>query len=158
GMAARAGRAGCIARGLTCGSLSDGTDLASCRNRRSEGTSMRKTILALALWAITAAPLVATPMPALAQSTLLMVAHADLKILDPVWSTANITRNHGYLVYDVLFSTDVEFRIRPQMVERYEVSPDRLTWTFTLRDGLEWHDGTPVVADDCVASLRRWGA
>jgi len=114
---------------------------------------MRKVILAAALWA-----LIAVPLPVLAQSTLRMVAHADLKILDPVWSTANITRNHGYMVYDVLFSTDVDFRIQPQMVENYEVSPDRLTWTFTLRDGLEWHDGKPVTADDCIASIRRWGA
>ena len=60
---------------------------------------MRKVILAVALWALAAVPL-----PALAQSTLRMVAHADLKILDPIWSTANITRNHGYMVYDVLFS------------------------------------------------------
>ncbi|HTE35278.1 MAG TPA: ABC transporter substrate-binding protein, partial [Reyranella sp.] len=114
---------------------------------------MRKAIFAVALWALAAVPL-----PVLAQSTLRMVAHADLKILDPIWSTANITRNHGYMVYDVLFSTDAAFRIQPQMAEKYEVSSDRLTWTFTLRDGLEWHDGKPVTAEDCVASIRRWGA
>ncbi len=114
---------------------------------------MRKTVLAIVLWVLGALPL-----PASAQSTLRMVAHADLKLLDPIWSTANITRNHGYMIYDVLFAMDADFKIQPQMVDRYEVSPDRLTWTFELRDGLEWHDGKPVTADDCVASIRRWGA
>jgi peptide/nickel transport system substrate-binding protein len=114
---------------------------------------MRKAILAIALWALATVPL-----PVLAQSTLRMVAHADLKILDPIWSTANITRNHGYMVYDVLFALDADFKVQPQMVEKYEVSADRLTWTFILRDGLEWHDGKPVTAEDCVASIRRWGA
>ena len=114
---------------------------------------MRKAILAVALWALAAVPL-----PALAQSTLRMVAHADLKILDPIWTTANITRNHGYMVYDTLFATDADFKIQPQMAEKDEVSADKLTWTFTLRDGLEWHDGKPVTAEDCVASIRRWGA
>ena len=95
--------------------------------------------------------------PAGAQ-TLRMVAHSDLKVLDPIWTTAFITRNHGYLVYDTLFAKDEELRIQPQMVDKYETSPDKLTWTFTLRDGLEWHDGKPVTAEDCVASLKRWGA
>src|SRR3954466_15157966 len=113
---------------------------------------MRKVILAAALWALAAVPL-----PVLAQSTLRMVAHADLKILDPVWTTANITRNHGYMIYDVLFATDADFKVRPQMAEKAEVSADKLTWTITLRDGLEWHDGTPVTAEDCIASIKRWG-
>jgi len=93
--------------------------------------------------------------PASAQ-TLKMVAHSDLKVLDPIWTTAFITRNHGYLIYDTLFAKDEELRIRPQMVDTYETSPDKLTWTFTLRDGLEWHDGSPVTAEDCVASIKRW--
>jgi len=58
----------------------------------------------------------------------------------------------------VLFAMDADFKVQPQMAEKYEVSADRLTWTFTLRDGLEWHDGKPVTAEDCVASIRRWGA
>ena len=73
------------------------------------------------------------------------VAHADLKILDPVWTTAYITRNHGYLVYDTLFGTDENLQIKPQMVDRTAVSPDGMKYTFTLRDGLRWHDGQPVV-------------
>ena len=90
--------------------------------------------------------------------TLRMVAHSDLKVLDPIWTTAFITRNHGYLIYDTLFAKDADLRIQPQMVDKYETSADKLTWTFTLRDGLEWHDGTPVTAEDCVASIKRWGA
>src|SRR5262245_29125296 len=89
--------------------------------------------------------------------TLRFVAHADLRALDPVWTTAWITRNHGYLVYDTLFGTDEQLQIKPQMVERYTVSADAMTYTFTLRDGLRWHDGQPVRSEDCVESLKRWG-
>src|SRR5262245_3430149 len=96
-------------------------------------------------------------LPASAQ-TLKMVAHSDLKVLDPIWTTAFITRNHGYMIYDVLFAKDADLRIQPQMVDKYEVSADKLSWKFTLRDGLEWHDGQPVTAEDCVASLKRWAA
>jgi peptide/nickel transport system substrate-binding protein len=91
------------------------------------------------------------------QQTLRFVAHADLKILDPVWTTAYITRNHSYLVYDTLFGTDENFQIKPQMVDRTAVSADGMKYTFTLRDGLRWHDGDPVVSDDCVESIKRWG-
>jgi peptide/nickel transport system substrate-binding protein len=82
----------------------------------------------------------------------------DLRILDPIWTTAYITRNHGYLVWDTLFGLDAQGVVRPQMAESHEVSADGLTWRFTLRPGLTWHDGAPVRAADCVASLRRWGA
>ena len=91
------------------------------------------------------------------RQTLRFVAQADLKILDPIWTTAYITRNHGYLVYDTLFGTDEQSRIKPQMVGRTTVSPDGMKYTFTLRDGLRWHDGQPVVSEDCVESLKRWG-
>ena len=91
------------------------------------------------------------------RQTLRFVAQADLKILDPIWTTAYITRNHGYLVYDTLFGTDENFRVKPQMVDRTTVSPDGMKYTFTLRDGLRWHDGQPVVSEDCVESLKRWG-
>ncbi len=91
------------------------------------------------------------------QQSLRFVAQADLKILDPVWTTAYITRNHGYLVYDTLFGTDENFQVKPQMVDRTTVSPDGMKYTFTLRDGLRWHDGQPVVSEDCVESLKRWG-
>jgi peptide/nickel transport system substrate-binding protein len=85
------------------------------------------------------------------------VPHADLKILDPIWTTAYLTRNHGYLIYDTLFATDERYQVRPQMVDRWTVSADGMTWAFTLREGLRWHDGQPVTAGDCVASIQRWG-
>src|SRR6266508_2240489 len=82
--------------------------------------------------------------------TLRFIPHADLKILDPVWTTAYITRNHGYMIYDTLFATDAGLQIRPQMAERYTVSKDSMKYSFSLRDGLKWHDGQPVTAEDCV--------
>ncbi len=92
-----------------------------------------------------------------AQSVLKLALHSDLKILDPIWTTALISTHHGYLVYDTLFALDEKLAIQPQMVDKYETSPDKLIWTFTLRDGLEFHDGAPVTAADCVASLKRHG-
>jgi peptide/nickel transport system substrate-binding protein len=90
--------------------------------------------------------------------TLRVVMHSDLKILDPIWTTAYIVRNHGYMIYDTLFALDVDGNIKPQMAEKHEVSADQLTHTITLRDGLAWHDGAPVTAEDCAASIKRWGA
>jgi len=82
----------------------------------------------------------------------------NLKIVDPIWTTAYITRNHAYMVWDTLFALDADNKPQPQMVDTWDVSDDKLTYTFTLRDGLKWHDGSQVTAADCVASLRRWGA
>src|SRR5499427_9794541 len=115
---------------------------------------MRKYGILLAAVAVLAASVVG----ARAETTLRVVMHSDLKIVDPIWTTAYISRNHGYLIYDTLFAMDAQGEIRPQMVDTYEVSPDRLTYTLTLRDGLLWHDGTPVTAEDCIASIKRWGA
>jgi peptide/nickel transport system substrate-binding protein len=109
------------------------------------------TALATVIWAGFA-------LPATAQTTLRMVPHADIKILDPIWTTALITRNFGYMIFDVLFAKDADLKIQPQMAEKYTLSDDKLTYTITLRDGLVWSDGTPVTAEDCVASLKRWGA
>ncbi len=89
--------------------------------------------------------------------TIRAVMHSDLRVIDPIITTAYITRDHGYMVYDTLLAMDSNFRVQPQMAS-WKVSEDRLTYTFTLRDGLKWHDGTPVTAEDCVASLKRWGA
>jgi len=91
-----------------------------------------------------------------AQTTVRVVNHSDLKILDPIWTTAYIVRNHAYMIYDTLFALDGNLEVKPQMVDKWTVSPDQLTWTFTLRDGLEFHDGTPVTAEDVVPSLKRW--
>src|SRR5688572_28607883 len=90
--------------------------------------------------------------------TLKFVPHADLKILDPVWTTAYITRNHGYMIYDMLFAPDANIRMHPQMVDKYTASADKRKWSFTLRDGLKWHDGQPVTAEDCVLSIKRFAA
>jgi peptide/nickel transport system substrate-binding protein len=96
--------------------------------------------------------------PADAQTTLRVVMHSDLKIIDPIWTTAYIVRNHGYMVYDTLYAMDAKGEIKPQMVDKTDVSGDKLTYTLTLRDGLAWHDGAPVTAEDCVASIKRWAA
>jgi len=86
------------------------------------------------------------------------VPHADLKVLDPIWTTAYITRNHGYMIFDTLFALDANLKPKPQMVEKWTQSKDAMKWSFTLRDGLKFHDGQPVTAEDCVASIKRWGA
>jgi peptide/nickel transport system substrate-binding protein len=96
--------------------------------------------------------------PAAAQSTLRVVMHSDLKIVDPIWTTAYITRNHGYMIYDTLFAMDANGDIKPQMVDKWNVSADNLVWTFTLRDGLMFHDDKPVTSEDVVASIKRWAA
>ena len=113
------------------------------------------TALATVIWAALALPATAQNTN---QTTLRMVSHADIKILDPIWTTALITRNFGYMVFDVLFAKDADLKIQPQMAEKYAVSDDKLTWTITLRDGLLWSDGTPVTSEDCIASIKRWGA
>lgn len=92
------------------------------------------------------------------EKTLRFIAQANLRILDPIWTTAYITRNHGYMVFDTLFAIDSEFVPHPQMVGDYDLSPDKLTYRFKLRDGLAFHDGSPVRSVDCVASIRRWAA
>jgi peptide/nickel transport system substrate-binding protein len=91
------------------------------------------------------------------EKILRVVPHSNLSILDPVWTTAYMARNHGYMVYDTLFGTDEKNRIQPQMVDKWSVSPDKRLWTFTLRGGLAFHDGAPVTGEDVVASLERWG-
>src|SRR5881628_1570473 len=92
-----------------------------------------------------------------AGGTLRFVPHADLRVLDVTRYTGYITnRTNAYLVYDTLFSQDEKGQIRPQMVDTWTVSPDRRKWNFTLRDGLKFHDGQAVTAEDCVVSLRRW--
>ena len=109
--------------------------------------------VALSVLAISAA---LSPQAIAAGKTITAVMHSDLRVIDPGLTTAYITRDHGYMVYDTLVATDANFKIQPQMAD-WKVSDDKLTYTFTLRDGLKWHDGKPVTAEDCVASLKRWG-
>ena len=121
----------------------------SCVTRRQRST------LASFLLSLSCA-LAAMSGPAMAAGkTITAVMHSDLRIIDPIFTTAYISRDHGYMVYDTLLATDSSFKITPQMAD-WKVSDDKLTYTFTLHDGLKWHDGAPVTAEDCVASLRRW--
>jgi len=105
------------------------------------------------------AALLLLPLAASAQEKVLRaVLHADVRVIDPVWTTQTIANIHGALVYDTLFGNDADQKPKPQMVDKYEISPDRLNYSFTLRDGLKFHDGTPVATKDVIASLKRWGA
>lgn len=90
------------------------------------------------------------------QKVIRAVIDADVKVIDPVASTAYSTRTFGYMVYDTLFSRDANGNYQPQMLESYELSADKMTYTFKLRPGQLWHDGKPVTAADCVASIKRW--
>jgi peptide/nickel transport system substrate-binding protein len=115
---------------------------------------MRKLAIVVALAASTGTAAFSTS----AQDKVLrVVPHSNLNILDPIWTTQYMARNHGYMVYDTLFGTDEKSRIQPQMVDKWSVSPDNRLWTFTLRPGLEFHDGKPVTGEDVIASLSRWG-
>src|SRR3954465_2314457 len=82
------------------------------------------------------------------QTTLTFIPHADLASLDPVWTTADITRNYSLAVFETLYGFDADFKVQPQMVEGHTVENDGRDWTLTLRDGLKFHDGTPVLARD----------
>jgi peptide/nickel transport system substrate-binding protein len=84
------------------------------------------------------------------------VPQADLALLDPVFTTGLVTRNHGFLVYDQLYGLDESFSPQPQMVEGHVVEDSGKTWKITLRPGLRFHDGSPVLARDAVASIQRW--
>ncbi|RWO94836.1 MAG: ABC transporter substrate-binding protein [Mesorhizobium sp.] len=81
----------------------------------------------------------------------------NLSVFDPVFSTDEGAYSHALAIYDTLFGTDSKFAPHPQMVGKWGVSDNKKTYTFELRDGLRWHDGTSVTAADCVASIRRWG-
>jgi peptide/nickel transport system substrate-binding protein len=90
--------------------------------------------------------------------TLRVIPQANLTSLDPVWTTAVVTRNHAYMVYDQLVAVDADYHPQPQMADSWTTEDDDKTWTFKLREKLSFHDGTPVLARDCVASIRRWQA
>ena len=92
------------------------------------------------------------------RKTLRFIPQSDLHVLDPIWTTAYVTRNHGYMVFDTLFALDSKFKPHPQMVGDFIISADKLVYSFALRDGLKFHDGQPVRGADCVASLKRWMA
>jgi peptide/nickel transport system substrate-binding protein len=100
-----------------------------------------------------AAPAVAQPAKT---ATLRFVPQANLTLLDPILTTTLVTTNHSYYVFDTLYSAAADGVPKPQMASGADVSADGRTWKIGLRDGLKFHDGTPVLARDCAASLARW--
>ena len=85
------------------------------------------------------------------------IPQSDLAVIDPIWTTAYVTRNHSFLVFDTLFAQDAQFKSQLQMLEGATTESDGKVWKLTLRSGLKFHDGTPVLAKDCAASIQRWG-
>ena len=115
----------------------------------------RRTLLATGL----ASGMATLARPALVRAatatTLKFIPYADLALLDPAVS-AFVTRNHVLMVFDTLYGVDEAGAVQPQMVEGHTTSEDGLTWSLTLRPGMTFHDGSAVLARDCVASIRRW--
>jgi len=118
----------------------------------------RRTLLATA--AAAPATTLAAPLAGLALAqparVLRFVPQANLTSLDPIWTTAAVTENHGWTVFDTLYGLTEDLKVQPQMAEGHTVSDDKRTWQIRLREGLRFHDGTPVRAQDCAASLARW--
>ena len=112
----------------------------------------RRTLLSGAA-ALLSAPAIAQPAKA---TTLRFVPQANLTLLDPVFTTATVTSNHGYYVFDTLYSNGPDGLPHPQMAEGHEIADDKRSWRIKLRPGLTFHDGEPVRAADCIASIQRW--
>ncbi|BBK43628.1 ABC transporter substrate-binding protein [Allostella vacuolata] len=118
---------------------------------------MRRRPTATALLLLAAVGLSAEPASA-QDKTLRVALQSDVRTLDPVWTNQTIASIHGNMIFDRLFSPDAQMVPQPQMVESWTVSDDRKTYVFTLREGLKFHDGSPVTSRDAIASMRRWGA
>lgn len=118
----------------------------------------RRTLLRTAATSALALPGLSLPGLARAASatTLRFIPVIDLAFTDPIFSTAQVSRNHGFMVFDTLYGINSKLEVSPQMVEGHRVEADGKLWNLTLRPGLLWHDGDPVLAKDCVASIRRW--
>ena len=121
---------------------------------------MKRRTFLKALGAMGAIAPLTTPNLARSQGTnvLKFVPQADLGVLDSVFTTAYVTRNHAFLVFDTLYGMNETYEPMPQMVEGHVVENDGKLWTLKLREGLKFHDGQPVLARDAVASIKRWGA
>lgn len=117
-------------------------------------TFLKGTVAAAALGRFAVAP--AQAQASGSAEVMKFAPQANLSSLDPVWTTATVTNNHGYYVFDTLFGQDESLKPQPQMAESHEVSADGKTWKIRLREGLVFHDGTPVTGADCAASMKRW--
>lgn len=113
----------------------------------------RRTLLSLAAGLPLAAPRMVR---AASATTLRFVPVIDLSYLDPIFNNAQVTRNHAFMVFDTLYGMDAKLEIHPQMVQGHQVENNGKLWNLTLREGLQWHDGTKVLGRDCVASIERW--
>ena len=147
-------------RGLAMGDKRDAPDLDAlldALDRRAapaarRGMIRRRAVLAAGAMAL-AAPAIARP-----AQVLRFVPNVDLPVLDPIANTAAQVLNHAFLIFDTLYGVGFDYKPAPQMLAGHVVEPDGLLWTLRLRDGLRFHDGTQVLARDCVASIRRWAA
>ena len=115
--------------------------------------SLRRRTLMQAAAATLAAPSISR---AQSGSTLKFVPYADLAVLDPILTTNYVTRVHATAVFDTLYGLDEKLVTRPQMAQGHITEDEGKTWKITLREGLKFHDGAPVLARDVVASLIRW--
>jgi peptide/nickel transport system substrate-binding protein len=116
----------------------------------------RRTLLATGAAAALAGPRLAAAQGAPGRRVLRFVPQADLALLDPIHSVAFVTRNHSLMIFDTLYGWDANLKAQPQMAEGHTVEDDGKRWSIRLRDGLKFHDGEPVRAVDCVASIKRW--
>jgi peptide/nickel transport system substrate-binding protein len=119
--------------------------------RIASGVALPKLLAAVAV----SAAFLGTAPVAQAQ-TVTAVMESSLRVLDPIITTAHITRDFGYMIFDTVLALDADGKVQPEMAEKWTVSPDGKTYTFTLRPGLKWHDGTKVTAADCIESIKRW--
>jgi peptide/nickel transport system substrate-binding protein len=90
--------------------------------------------------------------------TLRIIRSGNLASLDPIWTTAPPTKDYAFLTFDQLLSVDMAYVPQPQMAEGWTVEDDGRTYLLGLREGLKFHDGEPVRAADCIASIQRWAA
>ncbi len=120
---------------------------------RTPSVSLERRSLLLGAAGVLALPAIVRAAP---RTTLRFSPQQDLVTLDPVVTTAYMSRNHGYMVFDTLYGMDAQFQPQPQMVEGHQVAADGKQWDLVLRPGLSFHDGAPVLARDCVASIKRW--
>ena len=116
---------------------------------------MKRRSLLTAAAASLAAPRIGR---AAGSTTMRFIPESDVTIVDPIWTTATVTRNHGYLVFDTLYGQNDAFAMEPQMVEGHTIEDDGKLWRLTLREGLRFHDGEPVRAQDVVPSIKRFAA